>query len=90
MRKAKPKWDSFAHAYLPGRRREGAMVTQNCVQNKLESAHLQSIGHLRDMTNAFACTKDRPRTDAVADLVPDGAPLYEAGKIGYRYYFYHY
>ena len=85
MRAARPAWDSFAHAYLPGRGREGAMATQNATQNKLASAGIPSVAHLRDMTNAFASTSDEPRVETVNDLVTDGAPLFQAGKVGYRF-----
>ena len=81
------KWDSFAHAYRPGRRREGAMATQNAVQDKLAIAGIPSFAHLRDMTNAFMSTGDPVRVETVEELVEDGAPLYQAGPVGYRYYF---
>ena len=81
------RWDSFSHAYLPCRSREGAMASQNAVQYKLADANLQSIGHLRDMANAFASTKNGPRTETVHELIPDGASPYELGKVGYRFLF---
>ena len=64
------------HGYLPGRRREGAMAVQQIVQSSVSKLGLSSMAHLRDMTNAFACTKDVVRRESLHDLVPGAEPDY--------------
>jgi hypothetical protein len=77
------EWDSFANAYLSGRRREGAIAVQTTVQEKLGVLGLSSIAHLRDMSNAFASTTDEARQATLAELVPAA----REHDLGYRAFF---
>ena len=85
VKATQPRWQSYSHAYLKGRRREGAMITQNSVQMRLMKANVHSLGHLRDMTNAFVCTANDDRTEAVKDLTPPYCP--DDGKLTHRTFF---
>ena len=71
VKETNPQWQDYCHAYLNGRRREGAMIVQNTVQQRLAKANIDSIGHFRDMANAFCCTGNDDRTEAVEDIIPD-------------------
>ena len=40
-----PSWPSFCHAYLQGRRRDGAIATQLCTQHRLKKLGAQLTCH---------------------------------------------
>ena len=48
------------------------MLVQRIVSWRLAKHRLPHYTHLRDMKNAFACTAEGPRDDAVRELVPPG------------------
>ena len=64
-------WPDWFHAYLPSRRREGAMVTRRCVANSLAKLRLPFLGDLRDMANAFACTRPETLLETLNKLIKD-------------------
>ena len=71
QRKTPFSWPPWCHAYLAGRRREGAMITQRCLSWTLASLKLSCVNDLRDMTNAFACTAADARLCALSAMVGD-------------------
>jgi len=66
------EWPCWFHAYLPGRRREAAMLVQRAVQWFADRAELDTVNWLRDMKNAFACTS-RPLTRETSDLLVEAS-----------------
>lgn len=70
--KKKPfEWADFSHAYLAGRRREGAMLAQRATSWTLRRLKISHINDLRDMTNAFASTTKERREETLATLIPE-------------------
>ena len=66
-----PDWTSTSHAYLPGRRREGAIATAITIQHRIRTLGLNSFATLRDLRNAFCCTSDQHRTVAMKEFIPE-------------------
>ena len=62
---------SYAHAHMPGRRREGAMISQSSVGQRLQKLGYQSLAHYRDLTNAFASTNDSARDSILSEIVEE-------------------
>ena len=69
IRNTTHNWPHWFHGYLPGRRREGAMLTQRAIQWKSDFAGLSTLNDLRDMKNAFACTVPHVRSETVRELI---------------------
>ena len=78
-----PEWPSFCHAYLHSRRREGAIATQVCIQNRVRRLGLSSISFLRDLRNAFCCTYPEKRTEAMESFIPEPEQCYYNGEHHY-------
>eukprot|EP00971_Amphidinium_carterae_P290338 5764552-Amphidinium_carterae.1 len=57
------------HAYLKGRCREGAMLAQRALGWTLRAQHIPFYSDLRDMRNAFACTKAELRESCLMRLI---------------------
>ena len=76
-----PSWPSFVHAYLPGRRRESAIGTQEVAQERLRGLGLDSIAISRDMRNAFACTTNAKRTAVTESIIPDAETKDDMGNV---------
>lgn len=63
-------WSSYLHAYLPHRRREGAVAVHVSTSARLNREKLEYLNHLRDMTNAFNCTKEHSRLQTIEEIFP--------------------
>ena len=62
-------WLHSAHAYLKGRRVEGALLSRNCVAWILRFLGKAFYADLRDMTNAFACTTPERRKETLEEMI---------------------
>eukprot|EP00972_Heterocapsa_arctica_P031393 4624308-Heterocapsa_arctica.AAC.1 len=69
MKKANFQWPVRFHAYLKGRRREGAMLMQRAFGVRLSAEKYSYYNDLRDMKNAVACAYDEFRMRAMKAIV---------------------
>ena len=69
-RTKKPTWDAWSYAYLPCRRREGAMLVQRAVELRVSQNKLSTMNSFKDMKNAFACTEPEERDTSLDEIVP--------------------
>ena len=61
----------FYHGYLPGRRREGAMLSQRALGERLRVAGVRHLNDIKDMTNAFASAREECRERAIVNLTKE-------------------
>ena len=52
-------WPSYDHGFLVGRRREGAMLTQRVMSERMRFLRMQCIDSSHDLANAFGSTPRR-------------------------------
>jgi hypothetical protein len=64
----KPSLPAAHHGCAPHRRREGAVLVQDCLSFRLAKKGLQHVLGHKDQRNAFGCTKTKAQLDIVKDI----------------------
>ena len=65
-------WASYHHGFLPGRRREGAMMIMRISQWRSKQMGFEAVSCFHDLVNAFGCTEQNSLLEMIKgdDLCP--------------------
>ena len=71
-----PSWPSYAHGFLPLRRREDAIASQRIMTEKSRKSRIPHLNTLHDLTNAFASVDQQELLSGLSPLTREQDETY--------------